>query len=122
MSRPPRRVNLTIYQGATFRMSRRWLVGATKDTAMPVDFTGATARAQIRLEHDSAGVLWEFSTADGSITLGPDGWIGFEIDFPDTEGFRDWSEGVWDFEILFPDGEKRRLFEGRARVSPEVTR
>jgi hypothetical protein len=42
----------------------------------PVDFTGSTAQMQVRAKIGAPTVLFELSTADGSIVLGADGSDG----------------------------------------------
>lgn len=123
MSLPTARMNLAIRQGDTFRAARRWRVGPSKDALAPIDFTGCTAKAQIRPTTDSPIVLHEFSTDDGSITLSADGWIRLYIPDGVTQQFAWGCEApVWDLEVVFTDGDKRTMLAGRARLVPGVTK
>lgn len=115
----PFEVNLTIYQGATFRQSVTWKSGTP---AAPVDLTGCTARMQIREKVDSATVLATFTTEDGGITLGAAlGTVEVFASDETTAGYT-FTRGVYDLEVEFVSGEVRRLMAGKVTVSPEVTR
>lgn len=114
----PIKRNLTIYQGATFVDQLVWKTG---EPATPVDFTGATARMQIRQLQKSPTFLMSLTTEDGRITLGPDGIIKIEISATDTSAIT-FTGGVYDLEIVFSNGYVRRFMEGNVIVSGEVTR
>lgn len=119
---PPIRQNLRIYQGATFKHRWTWRSGAARDTAAPVDLTGCTAHMQVREDADSSHVLLAASTNDGRIRLGgAAGTIELYLHDEETEALR-FDRGVYDLEIEFANGEKRRLFAGTVTLSPEVTR
>lgn len=121
-SNPPIRRNLTIYQGATFDDSAVWKAGETKASVQPVDLTGCTARMQIREKIDSPTPLLELTTENGRIVLGGvTGEIAFSLD-PVLTAALTWRSGVYDLEIVYPDGAVRRLFSGAVTVSREVTR
>ena len=121
--RRPIKWNLIFDQGSTFRDMRRWSVGADAASAVPVDLSGCTARAQVRREVGSPDVLLSLTTENGGIELGKDpGRIDLYVSAADTTLFKEWDEGVWDFEIVFPNGDVRRLFFGAVRVTLEVTR
>jgi hypothetical protein len=67
-------------------------------------------------------VLKELTTANGGITLGgAAGTIDLFISATDTAGFA-WESGVYDIELIQPNGEVQRKIEGAVVVSPEVTR
>lgn len=116
----PFKLSLKVYQGATFTQPLVWKAG---DPLQPVDLTGCTARMQIRERVNSPGVLFSLtSEVGGGIVLGgAAGTIDIEIDATDTATFN-WRSGVYDLEIVYPDGKVRRLFEGSIQVAPEVTR
>ena len=110
---------LKINQGSTFDKTVTWKTGAPP---VPVDLTGCTARGQIRSEIDSPTVLVEMTTLNGRITLGgATGTIRFLFEDELTETFF-WDSGVYDVEIVFPDGTVQRKLAGAVSVSPEVTR
>lgn len=115
----PAVVNLTIYQGATFRSLSTWKSGTP---SLPVDLTGCTARMQIRPTIASTTVYVTLTTENGGITLGDDaGTVAVFISDEDTAAFT-WATGFYDLEIEFPSGDVRRLLAGKVKVSPEVTR
>ena len=112
-------VPLRVDQGTDYTKRTTWKTGATPT---PVDLTGCTAEAHLRPTINSTTKLLTLSTADGSILLG--GIAGtVEIVFtPEmTEGVT-WRNAVYDLEVTFPAGTKRRLMHGPVTLSPEVTR
>lgn len=114
-----RRLKLCIDQGATFR---RKLVWKTGDPAQPVNLNGYSARMQIRASLTSPTVLHELTTGNGGITLGGvSGEVDLHIPASVTTAF-DWVAGVYDLEMIAPNGDVRRLIEGAVQVSREVTR
>lgn len=118
---PAHKVKLEIDQGATFDKTFTWKTG-TRDNAVPVDLTGCKARSHFREEMNSDSVLIGLSTDNGRIVLGgPTGEIRILIHAADTASFN-WSSGVYDLEIEFPNGTVVRRMAGSVVVSPEVTR
>lgn len=117
----PVKRKLTINQGATFRAAWVWKPGG-----VPMDFTGCTARMQVRAERESPEVLLELTTENGGITLGAvPGEIALYLGATSTaSGVLDWESGVYDLEIQHPAGpeEVTRFAEGAVVVRPEVTR
>lgn len=114
----PAKLKLTIYQGATFRKRLRWSTSG----GAPIDLTGCTARMQVRSDVESPDVLLELTTENSGITLGGTaGTIDLLVSDEDTTAIA-WESGVWDLEIVHPDGTVTRLAEGSVSVSPEVTR
>ena len=115
----PMTYNITIYQGATFRLPLTWSSGTP---AAAVDLTGCTARMQIRSTITSPTALLELTTVSGGIVLGGTaGTVEVVIEDTDTAG-QAWRSGVYDLEIIFASGDVRRLLEGTATLVPEVTR
>lgn len=109
---------LVIYQGATFRAT--WTYESPSGT--PIDLTGCTARMQVRAKITDPMALVSLTTANGGITLGgAAGTIGLYISDAATAAFT-WKGGVWDFELVWPNGDVDRLAQGTITVSPEVTR
>lgn len=114
----PAKLKFTIFQGATFRKRLTW----KGPSGAPINLTGCTARMQVRSEIDSTEVLLELTTENGGIALGGvDGTIDLYVSDEDTAAVT-WSDGVWDLEIVHPDGDVTRLAQGSISVSPEVTR
>jgi hypothetical protein len=115
----PFKKNLLIYQGATFDEVVTWKVG---EAQTPVNLTGCTARAHVRSVLEDTVVLMELTTSNGRIELGgTTGIVRLLISATDTAAIN-WTEAVYDLEIVFADGTVRRLLAGNVKVSPEVTR
>lgn len=113
----PAKRNWKIFQGATFRKLQRWRAGG-----FAVDFTGCTARMQVRSEVESPTVLLELTTENGGITLGGiDGTVALYVSATETAAIG-WESGVFDMEIEWPGGDVSRIVQGSISVSPEVTR
>ncbi len=85
------------------------------DTAftVPVDLTGATAKAEIR--DKSAGVfVVELDCAITppntiAVTMTPAMWVGAP------------SKGVWDLQLTMPSGEVRTVLAGKVDITADVT-
>ena len=135
----PVKVQLQIYQGATFTKRFGWgsypyavterngvIINQATGRPAPssdyvaVDLTGWAARMQARRTVGDAVVLFELTTENGGIVLG-NGTIDVKISAQDTATYS-WKNGVWDLELIAPDGTVTRLLEGSVSVSPEVTR
>lgn len=118
---PAHKVKLEIDQGATFDKTFTWKTG-TKASSNPVDLTGCKARSQFRESIESEQVLHELTTENNGIELGGiTGEIRLHISATDTAAM-DWTSGVYDLEVEFPDGTVVRRLAGAVTVSPEVTR
>lgn len=145
------KISTTIQQGATYRAA--WRRGAypyavklqggqlvRSDTGrapaqadfVPVDYTGCTARMQLRAEVQAPEVLLEFSTSPGPeqglIELDSDGWMALGLSAEQTaalpwgDGRGQWAHAIGHVEVTYPDGTVRREYEIRFTLSPEVTR
>lgn len=110
--------NITIEQGATYRLSAVW-----KDASnVAVNLTGYTARMMVRRKYTDAAPLLTFTTENGAIVLGGaagtvevTGLATLTDDLPT-------KPCVWDIELVSPTGFVKRLLEGVAVVTPEVTK
>ncbi len=140
MSKPVK-VQLQIYQGATFTKRFGWgsypyavterngvIVNVATGRLAPssdyiaINLTGWTARMQARRKIDDPDALFTLTTENGGIVLGGiGGTVDIVMDAVETSGF-DWKNGVWDLELVAPGGSVTRLAEGSISVSPEVTR
>ena len=108
--------DLHLEQGMTFRRVLKLSKGG-----VPLNLTGATARAQARAKTGSAEVLFELSTSDGSLVVdGPAGWITIHIDESVTAGFA-FKAGVWDMKVRLGTDDVK-LLKGAVTVEPSVTR
>lgn len=142
----PARLTFTIYQGATFNEALervtypypvRWdcgrLVkecsGATAPDAdkTPEDYTGCTARAQLRSCIDSAVVIAELTTENDGIEL-EDAWLRLKMTAAQTAAFEygdtapAWTSCIAQVEVIRPGGEVERQYEITFNLSPEGTR
>ena len=113
---PAAQYNIIIEQGATWRLSLTW-----KDSAgAPIDLTGYTARMQVRQAYGAADALLSLSNGTG-ITLGPSaGVITLTASATQTAAIAA-RNGVYDLEMVAPDGTVTRLLQGSVTISPEVT-
>lgn len=118
--------NMTCQQGSNFA---RTIVLKYPDPAspsmdptyLPWDFTGHTARMQVRRTIDSSTVLISLTTENGRITLGGvTGVIELNISATDTAALT--SSGVYDIEIVDSSGFVSRIMQGNFTLSQEVTR
>jgi hypothetical protein len=124
--------DILIEQGATFR----WVITLYNplldlggdpvsppqaDENNPVDLTGYTARMQVREKVDSPDPMLSISDATGEIT-GLDNTGLIEIEVADEVTSTISKSGVYDLEIESAGGIVTRLFQGKARLSKEVTR
>lgn len=87
-----------------------------------VDLTGCAVRMQLRKSYYADEAVDTLSTENGRITMSPSEGR-FELVFPNsvTEGYPVQTL-VYDIELVSSGGEVRRIVEGRASVTPEVTR
>jgi hypothetical protein len=112
--------NIKIEQGATFKLYILW---KAKETDVPIDLTGFEARMQVRRNYASAEPWMTLTSVDGEIVLGGvDGTVEVTGSAAKTALVPN-RDGVYDIELYRPiDGFVRRLLQGEAIVSPEVTR
>lgn len=110
-------INLIISQGADNTYVFRYSTDVN-GTLTPIDLSGYSARAQIR--NKVGGTLYLEIT---DITLGADGTILVRIPHTATEGleWRTRTNGVWDLELIAPDGGVMRFASGTIQVSMNVT-
>ena len=116
----PAEIDLTIYQGATFKKLFQWKTG---DPPTPVNLTGYSARMQIREKIKSTSVISEFTTENGKIifTDPKNGLFMITASAEETKRMK-YKRGVYDIEFINPSGEVIRLIQGNVEFSPEVTR
>lgn len=103
-----------------------WVIPAGSDTTfhicppMGMDFTGFSAKMQIRRHRTSEDVLDELSTDNERLCQC---FKGFDVLFPHgvTEKWA-FRNAVFDLKVIAPDGSEFRAAEGRIKVSPGVTR
>ena len=143
----PAKLNFTIYQGATFREELERvtvpysvrqecggrLVDACTGASVPdaditrEDYTGCTARMQLRRDIDDPEVLLELSTANGGIELNG-AWLRLLMTAEQTGAFAygdmapGWSSCIGQIEVTRPSGDVERQYELRFALYPEGTR
>jgi len=111
------KLDLTIEQGATFEHILIW-----KDTdEVVINLTDYDARMQIRTAVDSNSVIHELTVTNSGITItGTEGKITLQISATKTASFN-WTEAVYDLELISSGGIVTRLVEGRVFLNKEVT-
>jgi hypothetical protein len=123
-------LNLTIYQGATFQKTLKWITNTVDPVTHEVikvskDLTGYTAKMQIREFVESDEVLIELSTENGRLTIEtlPDGDSGINmfIDAEDTASLN-FMNAVYDLKIISSGGYVYRIVAGSVELSKEITR
>lgn len=87
-----------------------------------VNLTGCAVRMQLRKNFYADEAVDTLSTENGRITMSPSEGR-FELVFPNsvTAGYPVQTL-VYDIELVSSGGEVRRIVEGKASVTPEVTR
>ena len=116
----PANINLTIYQGTTFKKDFQWLIGTP---STPVDITNFKIRMQIRATIKDTNFIVELTTENGRIIISDaiNGKFYLFLDDSITSGLTIKS-GVYDIEIIDLSLHVERLIQGSIIVSPEVTR
>lgn len=111
--------DITIEQGATFTLSMVW----RDSSGTPIDLTGCSARMQVRKKYNSETPWLSLTSEAGDIVLGDeDGTIVVTATDEMTETVTAPACGVYDLEIVMSGGDVKRLVQGSATISPEVTR
>lgn len=111
----PATKDLYIYQGDTFNMKVR-LRQLTVDSQAGnvVDVTGAVGAAQIRTSPTSNVAL-----ATMACVVNNDFSIDLSMTATQTSGL---VQGVWDFQLTWPDGSIKTYLKGNVYITQEVTR
>lgn len=121
--------NMTCQQGSTFtrliELEQPDVVAdPTGNTFEPFNLAGYSARMQVRRTIDSQNFLLELTTQNGSLTINPtegaENQIYIDVSASVTASVS--TSGVYDLEIVSPDGTVSRVLQGTFTLSPEVTR
>lgn len=116
--------NITCDQGSTYSLVVTVQYPDAEDPTIyhPWDFTGYTARMQIRRTIESSTVLLELTTETGGIefTDEDNGEITLTISATETAALT--SSGVYDLEIVSSAGTVSKVIKGVFTLNPEVTR
>jgi hypothetical protein len=113
---PAAKLNLVFEQGAAFSKRLTW----RDKNKRPVNLTGYTALLQVRDRVDGV-VLVEMSTENRCIVLGAAGTIQLKLTREQTSALA-FSAAVYDLYLYVGDESATRLIEGRATLSPAVTK
>jgi len=116
----PGTYNLRISQGATWLQSFRWLDSLN----VPINLAGYVARLQVRKSYNSPDPVISLASGGQGLVLEASGQLGridAELSATQTTLLEAPWAGVWDLELELA-GVVTRLLQGRARVSPEVTK
>ncbi len=84
------------------------------------DYTGCSARMQLRADLDSAEVLWEMSTDNGRIEL--DGNTLTLVFAPDESSAFTFDTAMGQIEVTRPDSTVERQYEIKFKIDRESTR
>lgn len=110
------KLDLTIEQGADFTRTLTF----TNDSGA-INITGYTFRMQGRVNKSSTSTLFNYGTAQFTITGGTAGIVALNVPGTVTAGY-DFESGVYDMEWETPSGAIKRILEGNITLSREVTR
>jgi hypothetical protein len=109
--------DITIDRGTT--LLRTFTV--TDSSNVPVNYTGYTAKMQVRKDHSATNVIVEASTANGRITLNNLGVVTLAIADEVTATFPV-GTAYYDILLTSPAGDAIKFMEGKFIVQPSVTR
>lgn len=116
----PGAINSVIYRRATFLRMIRWRHGPTKESATPVDLTGAHGRAYIfpDAKTDAAALVsLTPQDTDRHIQLGDaSGLITLRIAPQVTQDLPVHEDAVLIVEVVWPDGDVCRVAQGRCPI------
>lgn len=126
------KLDLYIEQGATFsqKLTLRAPPVAPATIGEPIDLTGCTFEAKLKKNVGDTAVVATFeitvldqATNTGEILIELPHTVTSAITLKSQKGaVRKTEPFAYDLEQTFPSGKKRRLLEGVANVSPEVTK
>lgn len=114
--------NIVIEQGATFPL----YVTYNDPDGAPVDLAGGRVRFQVRQSPEAASTLLSFdssslTTGQTIVALDASGVISIKLSAAFTAALT-FTLAEWDLTVTTAGGEVTRLLEGKASVSPSVTR
>lgn len=121
--------NITCEQGSTLRRTLEieqpdLVADPTGQVFEPYDLSGYSARMQVRRTIDSSTFLLNLTTENGALVLNPNGTsnnvIYIDVSASVTASVE--NSGVYDIELVGPDGTVSRILQGNFNLSREVTR
>ena len=112
----PAKVDLWLGQGTTWDTQFLW------ETELgPQNLTGWTVRMMLRASPEAASPTVSLTTATNTITAASTGVIGLSYSAISSAAITA-ATYLYDMEAVSPSGAVRRLIEGNAVVSREMTR
>lgn len=111
------KLDLVIEQGADFTRTLTF----TDSGGTPINITGYLFRMQGRVNKSSTTTLFNYGTAEFTITSGTAGIVVLSVPGTETATY-DFDTGVHDVEWVTPTGAIKRVLEGNIILSREVTR
>ena len=112
----PVQADVCLPQGVTWDLKFLWESGGN-----PVDLTGYSARLMMRTSSEAASPTVSLSTVAGTMTVNASGEIQLAYPAISSSAITAGTY-LYDLELENPAGNVRRLVEGRAVVSREITR
>lgn len=112
----PADVDLCLPQGQTWDTT--FIFSAD---GVPVDLNGFVARMMLRTTTEAASPTVSLSTVDGTMSVTTAGQIILNYSAPSSSAVTA-ATYLYDMELQSPSGNVRRLVQGRAVVSREITR
>jgi hypothetical protein len=112
----PAEVDLCLPQGQTWDTSVVW-----EADGEPVNLTGWSTRMMLRTSAEAASATVSLSTATNTMTALSSGTIGLSYSAISSAAITA-AVYLYDLEVVNPSGAVRRLMEGRAVVTREMTR
>lgn len=112
----PAEYDLYMVRGDTWTQTLVWEPGGTG-----MDFSGASAKFQIRQYEDDASALLTLSSGGSGITLGSAGTITLEAGTALTAGLT-FDRARYDLQITDSGGDVTTILRGDMRLIRDVTR
>lgn len=113
------RYNITLDAGADYTLH----LDFKDDAGNVIDYSGRSARMQVRKRHNSEEVIDELSTENGRILIDAE---GMTLIFPHEVSIAYKTlEGLYDILVLEDDStgsERVRVIEGTFKANPGITR
>lgn len=112
----PLLVDLELPQGQTWNNEFLWEADGT-----PTDLTGWSARMMLRTSAEAASPTVSLSTSTSTMTALSNGTIGLSYSAISSAAITA-ATYLYDLEVVNTSGVVRRLMEGKAIVTREITR
>jgi len=116
----PMKLDIIVRQGSSLMMTLVYRDQSTRFRKRPVDLTDHQPAMQIR-ERFTNELILDLTDEYISIGDGIRGEIVLNVPTEVTEDL-DFSNALYDIEVITPEGDTHRLFEGSVYLSKEVTK